>query len=106
MLAKSGMAVCVVGIDQAEVESLVQEITAAGSTAIGVTADLTDMDQCDAAFAECARELGTPTSVVAECEGYDPRIHGETFPKSSKITYESVPPGTNPRLMLLRGRSW
>lgn len=35
-----------------------------------------------------ALELGAPTSVVAECEGYDHKIHGETFPKSSKITYE------------------
>ena len=35
-----------------------------------------------------ALDLGAPTSVVAEAEGYDPQEHRETFPQSSKIRFQ------------------
>ncbi|MCH8801321.1 MAG: aminopeptidase P family N-terminal domain-containing protein [Chloroflexi bacterium] len=35
-----------------------------------------------------ALDLGAPTSVVAEAEGYDHKIHGETFPKQLYIEPE------------------
>lgn len=35
-----------------------------------------------------ALDLGAPTSVKAEVEGYDPKIHGLTYPPSTRITYE------------------
>ncbi len=35
-----------------------------------------------------ALDLGAPTTVRAEAKGYDPRIHGETFPRGTKVTYE------------------
>ena len=35
-----------------------------------------------------ALDLGAPTSVVAEAEGYDPVKHREVFPRSAKIRYE------------------
>jgi len=35
-----------------------------------------------------ALDLGAPESVVAEVGDYDPVKHGETFPKSSKVTWQ------------------
>lgn len=35
-----------------------------------------------------ALDLGAPTSVHAEVTGYDPSIHGLTYPPASKITFE------------------
>lgn len=35
-----------------------------------------------------ALELDTPTSVMAEVDGYDPKTQYECFPKGTKITYE------------------
>ncbi len=47
-----------------------------------------------------ALDLGAPQTVVAEAEGYDHKIHGETFPKSSKITYEFPARGKLPPVTL------
>ena len=35
-----------------------------------------------------AFDLGAPESVVAECEDWDPKTQGETFPKGSCVTYQ------------------
>ena len=35
-----------------------------------------------------ALDLGLPTSVRAEADGYDPRTQGDTFPKGCRITYK------------------
>ena len=47
-----------------------------------------------------ALDLGAPTSVYAEAEGYDHEIHGETFPKSSHIRFEFPARGQRPPLTL------
>ena len=43
-----------------------------------------------------ALDLGVPTSVVAEAEGYDIQKHSDTFPKSSKIRFEFPARGKRP----------
>jgi len=40
-----------------------------------------------------ALDLGSPTSIVAEAEGYDPIKHAEVFPGSSRIKYEFAAKG-------------
>ncbi len=35
-----------------------------------------------------ALDLGSPTSVRAEANGYDPKKHADTFPHGTKVTYE------------------
>lgn len=35
-----------------------------------------------------ALDLGAPKTVRAEAKGYDPKVHAETFPKGSIVTYE------------------
>ena len=35
-----------------------------------------------------ALDLGAPKTVQAQAKGYDPKAHGETFPKGSVVTYE------------------
>jgi len=47
-----------------------------------------------------ALDLGAPTSIYAEAEGYDYKIHGATFPKSSKIRYEFPARGQRPPVTL------
>jgi predicted dehydrogenase len=47
-----------------------------------------------------ALDLGAPTSVYAEAEGYDHKIHGETFPNSSHIRFEFPARGQRPPVTL------
>ncbi len=47
-----------------------------------------------------ALDLGAPTSVVAEAEGFDPVKHGATFPKSSKMRFEFPARGERPPVTL------
>ena len=47
-----------------------------------------------------ALKLGAPVSVVAEAEGYDPAIHGETFPASTKVRFEFPARGRRPPVTL------
>ena len=47
-----------------------------------------------------ALKLGAPVSVVAEAEGYDPAIHGETFPASTKVRFEFPARGPRPPVTL------
>ena len=43
-----------------------------------------------------ALDLGAPTSIIAEAEGYDLVKHGETFPESTKVRYEFPARGDRP----------
>jgi predicted dehydrogenase len=47
-----------------------------------------------------AFDLGAPTSVIAEAEGFDHTIHGETFPMSSHVKYEFPARGQRPPLTM------
>lgn len=47
-----------------------------------------------------ALNLGAPTSVVAEAEGYVPEKHGETFPQSSKLRFEFPARGKRPAVTM------
>ncbi len=47
-----------------------------------------------------ALELGAPTSVLAESEGYDPQAHSETFPQSSRIRFEFPARGQRPAVTM------
>ena len=47
-----------------------------------------------------ALKLGAPVSVVAEAEGYDPAIHGETFPASTKVRFDFPARGPRPPVTL------
>ncbi len=47
-----------------------------------------------------ALNLGAPTSVLAEAEGYDPKKHSETFPRSSKIRFKFPARGKRPPVTL------
>ena len=68
-LAEAGAAVCVVGIDGAEVSDLAGRLVAAEHQAVGVEADLRSTDQADEAFVACQQHLGTPNIVVAVAGG-------------------------------------
>jgi hypothetical protein len=35
-----------------------------------------------------ALDLGSPTSVKAEAEEYDPKLHADTFPRQTKVAYK------------------
>ncbi len=47
-----------------------------------------------------ALDLGSPTSVLAEAEGYDPKKHSETFPRSTNIRFEFPARGKRPPVTL------
>jgi predicted dehydrogenase len=47
-----------------------------------------------------ALDLGAPRSVVAEAKDYDPVLHAETFPASSKIRFEFPARGEEPPVSL------
>jgi len=40
-----------------------------------------------------ALDLGSPTSVLAQAKHYDPKVHGETFPRGTTVTYEFAAKG-------------
>ncbi|MDG4823119.1 3-oxoacyl-ACP reductase FabG [Asanoa sp. WMMD1127] len=63
-LAADGLAVAVVDLDETATKSTVDAITAAGGTAVGVGADVSDREQVDTAVARIASELGPPTVLV------------------------------------------
>lgn len=74
-LVGDGAAVCVVGIAEPEVTALAAELGASGQ-AMGYHADLRSLEQADAAFAACTRDLGSPSVVVAVAGGSG-RSHGD-----------------------------
>jgi 3-oxoacyl-[acyl-carrier protein] reductase len=63
-LAADGMAVAVVDLDQAAAQETAERITATGSRALAVGADVSDADQVAAATDRVAAELGPPTVLV------------------------------------------
>jgi 2-hydroxycyclohexanecarboxyl-CoA dehydrogenase len=63
-LAADGAAVAVVDLVEASATDAAAKITAAGGTAIGVAADVTDRGAVEAAVAHVAEALGTPTILV------------------------------------------
>ena len=48
-----------------------------------------------------ALDLGAPTSIFAEAEGFDTKAHGETFPRSSKVRFEFPARGKRPPVTLV-----
>ena len=63
-LAADGFAVAVVDLDEANTKETVQAIEAAGGTALGVGADVSDAEQVQAAVDRVAAELGAPVVLV------------------------------------------
>ena len=48
-----------------------------------------------------ALDLGAPTSIQAEVEGYDPAKHVDVYPRGTKVTYEFPPHGDRGPVKLL-----
>jgi 2-hydroxycyclohexanecarboxyl-CoA dehydrogenase len=73
-LAADGLAVAILDRDGAAAESAAAKITAAGGTALGLTADVTDRAAIDTALAATGEGLGVPTVLVtsAGLDGFDP----------------------------------
>ncbi|BAD58258.1 3-oxoacyl-ACP reductase FabG [Nocardia farcinica] len=63
-LAADGMAVAVIDLDEAACKPVVEQIQAAGGTAIAVGADVADEAAVAAAVERVAAELGAPTVLV------------------------------------------
>ncbi len=63
-LARDGLAVALIDLDEASCSPVVDEITAAGGTAIAVGADVSSEDAVVAAVQRIAGELGPPTVLV------------------------------------------
>ncbi|NEM04668.1 3-oxoacyl-ACP reductase FabG [Geodermatophilus normandii] len=63
-LAADGYAVAVLDLDEANTKETVQAIEAAGGTALGVGADVSDAEQVQAAVDRVAAELGPPVVLV------------------------------------------
>jgi NAD(P)-dependent dehydrogenase (short-subunit alcohol dehydrogenase family) len=80
-LAADGAAVAIFDRDAASAETTASKIVAAGGSARGLTVDVTDRGQIDAAVAEVRAHLGRPTILVnsAGLDGFEPfldiRIH-------------------------------
>ena len=73
-LAADGLAVAIFDRDGDAAESAAAKITAAGGTALGLTADVTDRAAIDAAVAATREGLGVPAVLVtsAGLDGFDP----------------------------------
>lgn len=63
-LARDGMAVAVLDLEEASAKGCVDEIVAAGGRALAVGADVADADAVEAAVARVEQELGAPTVLV------------------------------------------
>jgi 2-hydroxycyclohexanecarboxyl-CoA dehydrogenase len=72
-LAADGMAVAVLDRDGDSAAAVAAAIVAAGGTAIGITADVTDRGQIDAGITVVRDQLGPPTVLVnnAGLDGFD-----------------------------------
>jgi NAD(P)-dependent dehydrogenase (short-subunit alcohol dehydrogenase family) len=72
-LAADGASVAVLDRDGPAADETAAKITAAGGTALGLTADVTDRSGVEAAVAEVSAELGAPTILVnnAGLQGFD-----------------------------------
>ncbi len=63
-LAADGMKVAVLDLNEADCAAVVEEITAAGGTALAVGADVSNPEAVEAAVAKIVAELGEPTVLV------------------------------------------
>ncbi|HZD00916.1 MAG TPA: 3-oxoacyl-ACP reductase FabG [Actinomycetes bacterium] len=63
-LARDGMAVAVLDLDEAACKDTVDEVSALGAQSLAVGADVTDPEQVEAAVTRVAEELGPPTVLV------------------------------------------
>ncbi|MGW6728011.1 3-oxoacyl-ACP reductase FabG [Nocardia sp. NPDC055029] len=63
-LAADGFAVAVLDIDETACKTVVSEIEAAGGTALGIGADVSDEGSVDSAVSQTAAELGAPLVLV------------------------------------------
>src|SRR6185369_5563125 len=63
-LAEDGLAVAVLDLEEQATKPVVDQIVAAGGTAIGVGADVSDSAAVDAAISKVVAELGPPTVLV------------------------------------------
>ncbi|MDT7801258.1 MAG: 3-oxoacyl-[acyl-carrier protein] reductase [Actinomycetota bacterium] len=63
-LASDGFAVGLLDLDEAGVKQGADAIIAQGGKAVGVTLDVSDAEQVDAAVARVAEELGAPTVLI------------------------------------------
>ena len=63
-LAADGMNVAVLDLDEADCAAVVEEIKAAGGSALAVGADVSNPESVEAAVEKVAAELGAPTVVV------------------------------------------
>jgi 3-oxoacyl-[acyl-carrier protein] reductase len=63
-LAGAGAAVAVLDLDEARTKTVVERIGAAGGTAVGIGADVSDVDVVDAAVDDAVRRLGGLDIVV------------------------------------------
>ena len=73
-LADDGLAVAVLDLDGDAAEAAAAKISAAGGTAVGVAADVTDREAIEAALTDVRERLGAPTVLVnnAGLDGFDP----------------------------------
>jgi len=82
-LAADGLAVAVLDRDAGAARDAASKIAAAGGTAVGAEADVTDRPAVDAAVDEVRARLGAPTVLVnnAGIDGFDPflEITAETW---------------------------
>jgi len=88
-LAADGLAVAVLDLDSEAADTAAEEISAAGGTAIGVTADVTDRQALDAALTDVRERLGAPTVLVnnAGLDGFTPflKITPETWARLLEV---------------------
>ena len=82
-LASDGNAVAIFDRDGPAAEAAAAKLSATGSTAVGVTVDVTDRAQIDAGVAETRDRLGAATILVncAGLDGFDPflKISADTW---------------------------
>ena len=73
-LADDGLAVAVLDLDGDAAEAAAAKISAAGGTAVGVAADVTDREAIEAALTDVRERLGAPTVLAnnAGLDGFDP----------------------------------
>jgi 3-oxoacyl-[acyl-carrier protein] reductase len=63
-LARDGLAVAVLDLDEAAAKGTVEAIESAGGRALAVGADVSDAEQVEAAVTRAAAELGAPTVLI------------------------------------------
>ncbi|BBZ77123.1 short-chain dehydrogenase [Mycolicibacterium anyangense] len=69
VLAREGAAVSLPSRTYSRVESVAEEITSAGGTALPIACDVSDFDQLKSAIDRTAEELGAPTILVNNAQG-------------------------------------